>query len=59
MRVKIFEFQTPEKAELAINKWLKNNSLAKIKFVSHGEAVGTVYHYITISIWYEEKSPIP
>lgn len=50
MKVKIFEFETSKKkTESAINEWLENNPMAKIKFITHTES-----GYVTISIWYEK-----
>ena len=54
MKVQIFSSSTAEKVELMISEWLENNSLAKIKFITHGEAGEGVHHWLTISIWYEK-----
>jgi len=63
MKVKIFsspfnESKLTQKAESEINEWLESNPGIKVKFATHSETCEEANYWITILVWYEEKSPV-
>ena len=58
MKVKMFQDKNLTSLDGAVNYWLKGNKNIRIKDIKQTQSQNSYDSYITISIWYKDRTPI-